>query len=421
MFDPRPADAAPPPDKVASQAAVQAFALERERVQAWLAARASGTRAVGASTLSQYRVEAERVCWYARTLGKPIATWQREDALAYLRFLQEPPAWAISARGIERDDANWTPLRGPLSARSTRQSSIIAANLCGWLQRTGYLRVNPFLDDDAIVITVPMPNGPAATLQRDMPEDDTTLSAADMALMVDAVRARVALGREARLRQARDHFLALLLTHAGMRVAELLSARMGDVALHAVPAAHTAADASLPASVWLLSVGTGRTQRWLPCDALMAALREYRAAFGLPPLPMPGEATPLLLSVRKRSPRRADGSIIDSAALRRDFGERKGIASRSQLLLIVKAMLADAAEYARATGQPDAATRLAHASLRGVRSAHLRERLAAGEAAADVAHALGLAALPAVSVRAREADLAASIAEAARQLATPST
>ena len=118
MSEPRPADAAPPPEKAASQADLQAFAQDRERVQAWLDARATGARAVGASTLSQYRVEAERVCWYARTFGKPIARWLRDDAVAYLRFLQEPPAWAISARGIERDDANWTPLRGALSVRS---------------------------------------------------------------------------------------------------------------------------------------------------------------------------------------------------------------------------------------------------------------------------------------------------------------
>ena len=152
----------------------------------------------------------------------------------------------------------------------------------------------------------------------------------------------------------------------------------------------------------------------------MPALREYRTAFGLSPLPLPDEATPLLLSIRKRSPRRADGSIIDSPALRRDFGERKGIGSRSQLLLIVKAMLNEAADYARAIGHTDAALRLANTSLRELRGAHLRERLAAGDAAADVAHALGLAALPAVAVRAREADLAASIADAARKLAGPS-
>lgn len=241
-----------------------------------------------------------------------------------------------------------------------------------------------------------------------------------MALMIDAVRARVALGREARLRQARDHFLAVLLAQAGMRVSELMFARMGDVALHAVPASHATTGAQLPSSVWLLAVGTGRAQRWLPCDALMSALREYRTAFGLSPLPLPNEATPLLLSVRKRSPRRADGTIIDSPALRRDFGERKGIASRSQLLLIVKAMLGEAAEYARAIGHADAAVRLANASLRSVRGAHLRERLATGEAAADVAHALGLAALPSASVRARDADLAASIVDAARKLALPS-
>lgn len=419
MPEPRPANAAPRPDNAASQAALQVFAQERERVQAWPAARASGARAVGASTLSQYRVEAERMCWYARTFGKPIASWQRDDASAYLRFLQEPPAWAVSARGTERDDANWTPLRGPLSARSARQSSIIAANLCGWLQRTGYLRANPFLDDDALVLTVPAPSTPAGKPVT-ASEPDTALCASDMALMIDAVRARVALGREARLRQARDHFLAVLLAQAGMRVSELMFARMGDVALHAVPAAQATTGAQLPSSVWLLAVGTGRAQRWLPCDALMSALREYRTAFGLSPLPLPNEATPLLLSVRKRSPRRADGTIIDSPALRRDFGERKGIASRSQLLLIVKAMLGEAAEYARAIGHADAAVRLANASLRSVRGAHLRERLATGEAAADVAHALGLAALPSASVRARDADLAASIVDAARKLALPS-
>lgn len=410
-----------PPLDTPTQADLQAHARDRERVQAWLDARAGGARAVGASTLSQYRVEAERVCWYARAIGKPIAHWQREEARAYLRFLLDPPAWAVSPRGLDRDAPAWTPLRGPLSARSVRQCSVIAANLCGWLQRSGYLRANPFLDDDAIVITVPVSATTELPPAAPPPSPDASgaLCAQDMALLTDAVRARVALGREARLRQARDGFLAELLAQAGLRVAELVGTRMGDVALHAVPTAQRAGNPALPASVWLLCVSSSRAQRWLPCDALMATLRAYRTAFGLSPLPLPGEATPLLLSVRKRSPRRADGTIIDSPALRRDFGERKGVGSRSQLLQIVKAMLAEAAEHARALGHADAAERLACASLRGLRGAHLRERLAAGESAGDVAHALGLAALPHTAVRARDADLAASIAEAARKLAAP--
>lgn len=339
---PQPAAGATSAVQTATEGDLQAHARDRERVQAWLEARAHGARAVGPSTLSQYRVEAERVCWYARAIGKPIARWQREDAHAYLRFLQDPPAWAISTRGFARDETGWTPLRGPLSARSLRQCSVIAANLCGWLQRNGHLRTNPFLDDDGIVIV--LPEAAPATLPPapSPPDPAAALCAHDMALLVDAVRTRVALGREARLRQARDSFLAELLAYAGLRVAELVGARMSDVALHAVPEARCAADPALPPSVWLLGIGAGRTQRWLPCDALMAALRAYRTAFGLSPLPLPGETTPLLLSVRKRSPRRADGTIIDSPALRRDFGERRGIGSRSQLLQIIKAMLAEA-------------------------------------------------------------------------------
>lgn len=238
---PHPAAGASSAVHAATEADLLAHARDRERVQAWLDARAGGARAVGPSTLSQYRMEAERVCWYARAVGKPIARWQREDAHAYLRFLQDPPAWAISARGHARDEAGWTPLRGPLSARSLRQCSVIAANLCGWLQRSGHLRANPFLDDDGIVIA--LPDAPPATLPPAPPPPDpaTALCAPDMALLVDAVRTRVALGREARLRQARDGFLAELLAHAGLRVAELVGARMGDVALHAVPEARRAA------------------------------------------------------------------------------------------------------------------------------------------------------------------------------------
>ncbi|TYZ46196.1 integrase, partial [Ralstonia solanacearum] len=48
-------------------------------------------------------------------------------------------------------------------------------------------------------------------------------------------------------------------------------------------------------------------------------------------------------------------------------------------------------------------------------------RLASGEAARDIAHALGLAALPSAAVRARKADLTSSILDAARQLAVPRT
>ncbi|MGC0096521.1 integrase, partial [Ralstonia pseudosolanacearum] len=184
---PHPAAGASSAVHAATEADLLAHARDRERVQAWLDARAGGARAVGPSTLSQYRMEAERVCWYARAVGKPIARWQREDAHAYLRFLQDPPAWAISARGHARDEAGWTPLRGPLSARSLRQCSVIAANLCGWLQRSGHLRANPFLDDDGIVIA--LPDAAPATLPPAPPPPDpaTALCAPDMALLVDAV------------------------------------------------------------------------------------------------------------------------------------------------------------------------------------------------------------------------------------------
>ncbi|MBP0533271.1 hypothetical protein J8J19_24200, partial [Mycobacterium tuberculosis] len=67
-----------------------------------------------------------------------------------------------------------------MARSSARQSSIIAANLCGWLQRTGYLRANPFLDDDALVLTVPAPSTPAGKPVT-ASEPDTALCASDMA------------------------------------------------------------------------------------------------------------------------------------------------------------------------------------------------------------------------------------------------
>lgn len=38
--------------------------------------------------------------------------------------------------------------------------------------------------------------------------------------------------------------------------------------------------------------------RWLPYDEIVLSLLAYRIAFGLPPVPLPDENLPLLLSVR---------------------------------------------------------------------------------------------------------------------------
>jgi len=329
---------------------------DEEIVARWLRLKAAGRGALSKTTQAQYRIEAERLFWYARRIEAPISNWTVDHLVDFLDFLQQPAPWAIRTPGVRRGSPLWRPFLKALSDRSAAQTQKIVTSLFGWLRDVGYLRVNP-------AVGVPSIGRNAVATQARF------LSTEDCALMREAIGARAQHTEEDRLRQARDAFLVDLFAITGLRTNEAVNTHMRDFELVNVPHELRCEDATLPEHTWLLQVrhGKGGKSRVVPCAAVIPALQLYRMAFGLPAVPLPGESSWLILSVRRTR-----------------FGERKPLRSRVAVWKIMTGICAEACEFAVATQRPFDAQRLQQASThwlrhtyaKGMMSANVPERYA---------------------------------------------
>ena len=85
---------------------------DEDFVGRWHAAKATGRGRLAATTLAQYRTEAERLFWYARHTGVPISNRGLDEFAAYVRFLQSPAPWAVRKAGVRRGRPTGGPFWG---------------------------------------------------------------------------------------------------------------------------------------------------------------------------------------------------------------------------------------------------------------------------------------------------------------------
>ncbi|QQC67900.1 tyrosine-type recombinase/integrase [Paraburkholderia ginsengisoli] len=310
----------------------------------WLKAKATGRGRLAATTLAQYRIEAERLFWYARQVSVPISGWTLDEFTAYIGFLQAPAPWAIRARGVRRGSPDWRPFLGPLSDRSAGQTQKIVTGLFEWLRDVGYLQLNP---------AVGLP-----TVGRREPEKQARfLSVDDCVLLRETIAARADHSQEARLRKARDLFLVDLFERTGIRTSEAVHCAMGHVRIEPVPEALRREFPGAPPFQWMLRIerGKGGKARWVPCDELALSLQAYRLAFGLPPVPAQDDTLPLLLSVRRSK-----------------WGQWKGVRSRTAVWHLMTGLCRESAAYARKRGRAADAKRLDQASTHWLRHTYAK-------------------------------------------------
>jgi integrase len=320
---------------------------DEEVVSRWLAVKALGRGRLSQTTLAQYRLEAERLFWYARHIAVPISHWTLDEFAAYIGFLQAPAEWAVRRRGVRRGSPEWRPFLGPLSDESAGQTQKIVTSLFEWLRDVGYLQVNPAAGMPTV--------GRVATEKQSRfyaPEDCT--------LMREAIGARETNTREATLCQARDLFLVDLFELTGARTIEAMRGRMYDIKIERVSEALRRAYPLAPVFQWLLRVprGKGGKERWIPCNELALSLQAYRVAFGLAPLPSPDDSTPLVLSVRRGK-----------------FGGLLGLRSRTSIWNVIKGLGAEAIAFAQTAGyqlEADAVTRLRQGSTHWIRHTYAK-------------------------------------------------
>ncbi|ABM40106.1 tyrosine-type recombinase/integrase [Polaromonas naphthalenivorans] len=266
-----------------SQAALARSLLDAgsdlEAVQRWIQARAGSL-----ATATLYRREAHRLLlWlqYERGengRGATLAQMGVAECSAFMAFLQHiPPRWISRVRAAP-GQPGWAPFRGQLSHRSCRQSITIIASLFAWLQSARYLAANPW-----VLVNQATGDDPGHKML-----DTKALSEAAMAEVLRFIDAQAPSPSRARMR-----FIVRFVEAVGLRSAELLSARLGDLRMEpegwvmqvhgkgaknriaAVPgqALHALED-------YLLARGLGSIQAAAPSAPLLAATQDAMAPIG---------------------------------------------------------------------------------------------------------------------------------------------
>jgi site-specific recombinase XerD len=212
--------------------------------------------------------------WCREEAGKTLRQLTVADLNGYKDFIKSPPPDWISTTKWPRNDPRYRPFSGPLSDASRRQAIIAVKGLFAYAAQTGYLRRDP------AALVKHVKTASSSRITRYLPPDALALALS------------VACEREAptpaTLRQReRDRFLLTAYIHTGARLNEIVSANMG--------ALYTEGNGRW----WLDVLGKGNKPRRLPVPPeMLAAFRDYRAAFGLPPQTARGDDTPLVLSSR---------------------------------------------------------------------------------------------------------------------------
>ena len=237
-----------------------------QAVQSWIQARAGSL-----ATVRVYQREAHRLLlWlqYERQ-GATLAQMGVPDCGAFMAFLQNiPPRWISRARAAP-GQSGWAPFRGPLSHQSCRQAITIVASMFAWLQSAQYLNANPW-----VLVNQATGDDPGKKML-----DSKALSEVAMLEVLRFIDGQAPSPSRARIR-----FILLFVEAVGLRSAELLSARLGDLRMEP--------------EGWVMQVrGKGSKNRIaaVPGQALHA-LQDYLLVRGLGSIQAAPPTAPLLAS-----------------------------------------------------------------------------------------------------------------------------
>ena len=310
---------------------------DRSAVLAWLARYTDSP-----ATLASYRKEAERLMlWCGLQHGVALSDLTHEDLLIYQQFLADPqPAerWVMApGQKPSRTSPLWRPFAGPLGASSQRQALSILNAMLSWLVEAGYLAGNP------LALSRRKRRHAAPRVSRFLPVEHWTI-------VKTTIEAMPVTTERDRLHASRCRWLFSLLYLGGLRVSEICNATMGGF--------FSRRGADGRERWWLEVTGKGSKARLVPATSeLMAELIRYRKVTGLNPLPLEGEALPLMIPL---------------------IGPTKPMA-RSAIHEIVKAVMRESAARLRERG-PEfeaAAAHLEQASthwMRHTAGSHLSEK-----------------------------------------------
>ena len=242
-----------------------------------------------------YQRECERLLlWAIVEVGKPLSSLNRQDFEGYLNFLADPqPAALWCGPKVARASEKWRPFVGPLSESAVLTAVAAINSLMSYLVDAGYLAGNPLgLIRQRRRKMAAEAGGPlrAVASTDEVEKIERFLDAQ----MWDAVTAAIeALPRDSereRDEYERARFIAATLYLLAPRAGELESHRMNSFREER-------------GLWWWHVVGKGAKKAKVPVpEDMLQALIRYRKYLGLSAVPRRDDSTPLLISVKDRSP-----------------------------------------------------------------------------------------------------------------------
>ncbi len=248
---------------------------DAEAIECWLYA----YREKSPNTLAAFRKEAVRyLLWLQIERREALADANQDTVERYSEFLIEPSDnWCGTRRPLGHPQ--WRPFQKGLSRKSRSDALSVLKTLYQWLSDAGYLRRNPFkLIKSKKQDSVQRRNQQAKSRER-------VLFADEWQWVLEALEGfpRVTPKQEAAYQRAA--FLLNFLYYLGPRVSEVVHSDMGSFR-------------QVDGHWWWYTRGKGGVERKVPlAKAMVKALRLYRLSRNLPPEPVAGETTPLLLSL----------------------------------------------------------------------------------------------------------------------------
>lgn len=299
-------------------------------------------------TFSTYRREIEHFLhWSWLVAGKSIKDAVREDIEAYVEFARQPPAAWIGKKNVSRfldrggervPNPDWRPYVTSQGEYVVSQSALqslfsVLSSFFNFLIQESYLASNP----------VSQMRQKSKFLRKHQSQGKIRrLSPLQWDYVVEAAET---MARSDPQTHERTLFIMNALFAMYLRISELVETPRWQPQM-----GHFQVDQE--GNWWFVTVGKGNKEREISVsDAMLEALKRYRASRGLPSLPSPGEPSPLIHKTRGKG----------------------GITSTRQIRGIVQKCFDQAAEKMRSEGFPEEAQRLGDATVHWLRHTGISE------------------------------------------------
>lgn len=263
-------------------------------------------------TFNAYRREVERLLqWSWHVKKSSISTLKREDIESFVEFCQSPPSSWIGNKTVKRfivdqglriANPEWHPfvvtqskvahkqgvekenLTYQLSQKALQAIFAVLGSFYNYLIQEDYIAWNPVSQIRQKSKFVRKQQSPAVV--RRLSDLQWTYVIETAELLANAEPEK----------HERTLFIMSALYSMYLRISELSAQKrwqpeMGDF------------HKDLDGNWWFTTIGKGNKERQISVsDAMLTALKRYRHALGLPPLPAPGEQAPLLMTHSGKKP-----------------------------------------------------------------------------------------------------------------------